>query len=89
MLTSTDTAWLSTPATEAEPTCASMDSSRTGRTSPEGPRRPYADRGGGAGPCRHGTRWCQSMPGGGAAVRVHGGRAQLHRAISQAGARLT
>ena len=36
MLTSTDTAWLSTPATEAEPTRASMDSSRKGRTSPGG-----------------------------------------------------
>ena len=56
MLASTDTAWLSTPAIEAEPTWASMDFSRTGHTSPEGARRPYADRAGGADPCRDGTR---------------------------------
>jgi hypothetical protein len=55
MLTSTDTAWLSTPATEAEPTCASMNASRTGHTSPEWARRPYADGDRGAEPYSNGT----------------------------------
>ena len=55
MLTSTETAWLSTPATEAEPTCASMNASRTGHTPPEGARRLYADGGRGAEPYSNGT----------------------------------